>query len=117
MYFRKKDIRIVYNLPYNTPNNQYYKCNNILKLSDLYNLSVCSHVFNYIKSTNNNLTSCLHPNSEIHNHNTRNRTNLLVLRFNRSATQSSFIHSSITELNNLSPDKKTVNPTLFSNLN
>ena len=103
---QKKAIRNVYNLPYNSPTNQYFKSNNILKLSDLYNLSLCSHVFNYIKSPDNNLNSRLHPNSQIHNHNTRNRANLVIPRFNRSATQSSFIYSSITEWNKLSSDIK-----------
>ena len=103
---QKKAIRNVFNLPYNSPTNQYFKSNNILKLSDLYNLSLCSHVFNYIKSPDNNLNSRLHPNSQIHNHNTRNRTNLVIPRFNRSATQSSFIYSSITEWNKLSSDIK-----------
>ena len=103
---QKRAIRNVYNLPYNSPTNQYFKSNNILKLSDLYNFSLCSHVFNYIKSPSNNLTSRLHPNSEIHNHNTRSRTNLVVPRFNRSATQSSFMYSSVTEWNKLSPNIK-----------
>ena len=103
---QKKAIRNAYNLPYNSPTNQCFKSINILKLSDLYNPSLGSHVFNYIKSQNNNLTSRLHPNSEIHNHNTRNRTNLVVPRFNRSATQSNFMHSSITEWNKLFPDIK-----------
>ena len=86
--------------------NQYFKSNNILKLSDLYNLSRCPHLFIYIKSPNNNLTSRLHPNSEIHNRNTRKRTNLVVLRFIGSATQSSFTYFFITEWNKLSSNIK-----------
>ena len=103
---QKKAIRNVYNLPYNSPKNRYFKSNNILKLSDLYNLSRCPHLFIHIKSPNNNLTSRLHPNSEIHNRNTRKRTNLVVLRFIGSATQSSFTYFFITEWNKLSSNIK-----------
>ena len=89
-----------------SPTNQYFKSNNILRLSDLYNLSLCSHVFYYLKSPNNNLTSRLHANSKIHNHKTRNKTNLAVPRFNRSVTQSSLMYSSITVWKRLSLDIK-----------
>ena len=45
---QKKSIRAVYNLPYNSHTNQFFKNNNILKLKDLYKLSLCSLLFDYI---------------------------------------------------------------------
>ena len=94
---QKKYIINIYSLPYKPHTNLYFKSNNISKLFDIYNPSLCSHVFKYIKSQNNDLTCRPGSNSQMHNHSTRNRTNLLVPRFNRSASQWSFLYFSVTD--------------------
>ena len=96
---QKKAIRAIYGLSYNSHTNQHFKMNNILKLTDLYNLNLCSHVFKYLQLPNNTLQ--FRPHSLIHEHNTRHRANLITPRYNRTHTQSSFMYTSITEWNKI----------------
>ena len=98
---QKKSIRAIHNLPYNAHTHDYFKHDNILKVSDLYKVQSCSYLYSYINSEDNEIHSRLHTHSNIHEHNTRNRNNLVVPRYTRTRSQSSFLYQSITEWNNL----------------
>ena len=70
---QKKSIRAVYNLPYNSHTNQFFKNNNILKLKDLYKLSLCSLLFDYIYTNGiYTFSTRLTTHAQTHSHNTRN---------------------------------------------
>ena len=97
---QKKAIRAVFNLPFNSHTNDYFKENGLLKLYDIYRLNLTSHMYNIRKNPDNYDTS-IHPStmSSIHSHNTRNRNSFAVPRYNRAASQSSFMYQSAKEWN------------------
>ena len=89
----KNAILAIYGLSYNSYANQHLKDNNILKLTDFYNLKLCSHVFNYFKLPNNTLQ--FRPHSLILEHKTRHKTNSITPRYKKSHTQSGFMYTRI----------------------
>ena len=97
---QKKSIRAIYDLNYNDHTNDYFKCNSILKLKDLYNVRACSLVFKYIRlNENNDLNLTCH--SDVHRYNTRNANKLVAPRYNRTATKSTYMYRSVNEWNTL----------------
>ena len=97
---QKKAIRAIFNLPYNSHTNDYFKENGLLKLHDIYRLNLTSHTYN-IRNNPSNYDISLHPRamSSIHSYNTRNRNSLTIPRYNRTASQSSFLFQSSKEWN------------------
>ena len=98
---QKKSIRAIHNLDYNAHTNEFFKRDNILKLEDLYKLNLCSHLYSYTNSTENSFYSRINPHSDTHNHYTRNRNNLVLPRYSKTSSQSSFIYQSIKEWGNI----------------
>ena len=90
---QKKAIRAINSLPYNTHTNEFFKSMKILKLEDIYKHRVLIFMF---KSHNNFLTQAYN-----HSHFTRNRENLIIPRYQRAKTQSTFFYRSINLWNNL----------------
>ena len=91
---QKKAIRAVNCLPYNSHTNQYFKSMKILKLEDLYKLRVLQFMFEADSPASH---------ADTHSHDTRNRENLIIPRFNRAKTQSTIFYQGILLWNNL-PD-------------
>ena len=102
---QKKAIRAVHGLPYSSHTNNHFKTDKILKLQDLYKLNLCSQLFFYLTSSQNNtVASRFQLHSDIHYHNTRHRNNLVLPHYHRSKSQLSFSFQSIKEWNNI-PDE------------
>ena len=97
---QKKAVRAIFNLSFNAHTNDYFKENGLLKLNDIYRVNLTSHIYN-MKKNPANYDSSLHPRSmsSIHSYNTRNRDSLTIPRYNRTASQSSFLYQSTKEWN------------------
>ena len=97
---QKKAVRAIFNLPYNSHTNDFFKENGLLKLNDIYRLNLTSHMYN-IRINPANYDISLHPRSmsSIHSYNTRNRDSFTIPRYNRTASQSSFLYQSAKEWN------------------
>ena len=96
---QRKAIRALYNLPYNALTNNTFKSGNLLKLNDLYNLSICSQLYKYINTENCEIRDKITAHFQIHGHNTRHNRNLVTPRYNRTTSQSSYIYQAITQWN------------------
>ena len=97
---QKKAIRAIHSLSFNHHTNEYFEDDKILKLNDIYKINLCSHMYNYITSPDTHiLSSRFQTNSNYHNHNTRNRNNIVTQHFNRSSSQSCFLFQSTKEWN------------------
>ena len=60
--------------------NENFKNDNILKLSDIYKINICSHTDNYNRLPNTDIfSSRFETNSNYHNHNTRNKNNIILI--------------------------------------
>ena len=104
---QKKAIRAIHGLSYNSHTNYYFKTDKILKLQDLYKLNLCSQLFHYLTSNVNfSVSSHFQLHSDIHNHNTRHRSNLVLPHYHRSKSQLSFSFQSIKEWNNVPEEIK-----------
>ena len=91
---QKKAIRAINNLAYNEHTNAYFKCNNILKLSDQYKLQVSNYVFQVLHSNiDEEIKSSLLINNQIHSHNRRTNNQMSILRVNRSKTKHCVLHN------------------------
>ena len=107
---QKKSIRAIYNLPFNTHTNTFFKDNNILKIHELYKLNLCSLVYRYTQpSTDLPLADRLQTISSIHSYNTRHNQNLATPRYNLTKTQSSFVYNAIHAWNNIPLEIKNCN--------
>ena len=109
---QRKSLRAVFNLPYNDHANSFFKNNLILKLDELYKFNLSKSMFNYINNPSpcsDYISSCLSYNSNYHSYQTRTQNDLSVIRFNRTASQSSFIYQGTKVWNNLPQNLKTVN--------
>ena len=101
---QKRAIRAIFNQPFNSHTNSFFKENRILKIPDIYKLKLCCSYFkqlnyqadSYISQRINALN-----NIHSHSHNTRNRINITIPLFKRSASQHSFTYQAITEINSL----------------
>ena len=73
-------------LSFDSHTEEYFKNMQILKLDDLHKLNLAIHMFNELVINPN----CRHfpRNSDTHSHQTRNRSHLSYIRYNRSETQS-----------------------------
>ena len=113
---QRKSLRAIFNLPYNDHTNYFFKNNLILKLDDLYRFNLSVSMFNYINNPTDHrdFISCsLTYNSSYHGYSTRTNNNLSVIRFNRTASQSSFVYQSIKNWNMLPMNLKTTSKTNF----
>ena len=109
---QEKAIRVVYILPYNYHTNDWFKTSKILKIKDLYNLNLCNYLFHSnAPDINSYISKSLEPHSAFHNYNTCKRNNLVVPRFGRSWSQSSFLYRSVREFNRL-PHEIKINRSL-----
>ena len=87
---------------YNEHTNTYLKCNEILKLSDQYNLQVSNYIFQSLHSNiDEEIESSLLVNNQIHSHNTRSNNRMSILRMNRSNTKYSVLHNGMITWNYL----------------
>ena len=98
---QKKSIRAIQNLRYNEHTSSHFQILGSLKLDDLYKLRLLT--FMYI---NQNLFAT---NSDIHLHLTRHRNDIVLPRFRRARTQSSWMYQGATLWNNLPGNLKTLN--------
>ena len=106
---QKKAIRAINNLAYNEHTNEHFKCNKILKLSDLYKLQVLNYTFQVLHSNiDEEIGSSLLINKQIHSHNRRTNNQMSVLHVNRSKTKYCVLHNGMITWNSL-PDIFKVN--------
>ena len=96
---QKKAVRAINSLPYNNHTHEYFKSLEILKLDDLHKLRLCTYMFK-----NRNAAS----HADIHSHNTRNRNNLIIPRFRRTRSQSSWMYQGICMWNSLPEQTKDI---------
>ena len=105
-----KSLREIFNLPYTNHTNYFLKSNLILKLDDFNKFNISVSLFNYINNPTNPrdfISSRLSLNSSYHGYETRTYSNLYVIRFNRTASQSSFVYRSIKNWNMLPMNLKS----------
>ena len=93
-----KFLGAVFNFHYNDHTNSFFKSNLIFELNDLYKLNVSTSRFTYPKYSTIHtefVSSCMSFNSVKHEYQTRTSNNISVIRFNRTASQSSYAYKSI----------------------
>ena len=96
---QKKAIRAINSLPYNHHTHDYFKSMGVLKSEDLYKLKLSTCMFkNRIVGTQ----------SDVHNHNTRRRNDLILPRYNRSRSQTSWMYQGIRLWNSLPNETKLI---------
>ena len=96
MCYRKKAIRAVFNTDLNVHTNEYFQQSFILKCNELYPINLSCHLYKLVKNRNNDyLAQYLRCYSELHNHNTRNNSSLIIPLFNLSTSQISFVYQPI----------------------
>ena len=88
---QKKAVRAMNNLPYNAHTNNYFRDMQLLKLDDLYNLLLMTDV--YSRSTE--VINAVGIRSDVHSYETRNRNQINLPRYQRTATQRSFIYQQL----------------------
>ena len=104
-------IRAVFNLPYNDQTISLLENNLILKLDDLYKFNMSISTINYMKNSINQrdfISSCLSFILTYHEYQTGMGSNLSVTRFNRTASQSSYIYQSINNWSTLPTNLKNI---------
>ena len=89
---QKKAIRAINSLGYNHHTNDFFKSMDILKLEDIFKQRLLVYMFK-----NQNFSS----HSDIHSYNTRHRQDLVLPRFNRTRSQSSFFYQGIALWNSI----------------
>lgn len=99
---QKKAVRAICRLEYNAHTNEHFKINKILKLDDIYRVSMCSTMYSYIENPEiHPLSSRLVRNSDFHTYNTRNRDEFAVPRYSRASSQACFLYRATTEWNTI----------------
>ena len=101
MFCKKKAIRAVHRVPFNSHTSELFKQDKILILRDLYKLDICSHIFYYLNNSFNNISTRLFSHSSNHQYNTRNSNELATPQLRLTTSQSSFLFRGITEWNNI----------------
>ena len=96
---QKKAIRAVNSLGYNYHTNDYFKNMEILKLKDICTQRLLVYMFK-----NQNFTT----HSDIHSYNTRGRQELVLPRFNRTRSQTSFLYQGMLAWNSLPLDMRNI---------
>ena len=87
---QKKAIRAINSLGYNHHTHEFFKSMEILKLEDIFKQRLLIYIFkNQDFSTH----------SDVHSYNTRHRQDLVLPRFNRTRSQSSFFYQGIITWN------------------
>ena len=82
---QKKAIREINNQAYNEHSNAYFKCNEILKLSNRNKLQGPKYIFQLLHSNiDEEIELSLLINNQIHSQNTRTNNQMSILRLNRS---------------------------------
>ena len=92
-------------LPYNAHTHDFFRDMQLLKLYDLHNVALMTDMYRRVGSTEIPIQA----RSTNHDYNTRNRNLLNTPRFNRTATQNSFVYQQITKWNNIPVDIKESN--------
>ena len=101
-YSSEKTIRAVFKLIYNAHTNEYFKGNSIPKCNEMCKINLCCYLYKMLRSRNSRyFDQYLRTHSELHNHNTRNNSCLIIPRFNLSTSQNSFVFQSIKSWNSL----------------
>ena len=98
---QKKSIRAIQNLRYNDHTSSHFQMLGSLKLDDLYKLRILTFMYN-----NKNLFST---NSDIHPHLTRHRNDIVLPRYRRARSQSSWMYQGAIIWNNLTGNLKALN--------
>jgi len=65
-------MRAIHNISYLSHTNDYFKQDKILKAEELFKLQICSKMYAYINSDDNEFRHRHFSFSSIHNHHTRN---------------------------------------------
>ena len=100
--YQKKAIRAICQLEYNAHTSVHFKSLNILKLHDIYRVSLCSSRFKQLKNPSlYGLSSRFVRNDDLHSYPTRNRTSYSIPLYHRSASQSCYLYQASVEFNNL----------------
>ena len=102
---QKKAVRAMNSLPFNTHTHDFFRDMQLLKLYDLHNVSLMTDMYRRAGSTEMPIQA----RATNHDYNTRNRNLLNTPRFNRTATQNSFVYQQITKWNNIPVDIKEAN--------
>ena len=104
---QKKAIRCIYNLPFDTSTDAYFKSSNILKTSDLfiYNILIYMHKTLY-HDFDPNLQSLLNSHSDIHHYSTRHGSNFILPLCRKQKSKNSLIYTGVHAWNDLSNDFK-----------
>ena len=89
---QKKAIRAINSLEYNHPTNDFFKNMEMLKLKDIYKQRLLIFMFK-----NQNFTT----HSDLHSYNTRRRQDIVLPRFNRTRSQTSFFYNGIVAWNSI----------------
>ena len=92
-------IRAINSLPYNHHTHDYFKSMGLLKLEDIYKLKMSTFMFkNRIAETQ----------ADVHSHNTRRQRDLILPRYNRSRSQTSWMYQGIRLWNSLPDEIKLI---------
>ena len=86
---QKKAIRAIHSLPYNCHTKDYFKSAHILNVAELFNLKLGIHMYNMFTTQN------FSTNSDLHDHNTRNRNNIITPHLHRTRSQSCWMYRGI----------------------
>ena len=96
---QKKAIRAVNSLGYNHHTNDFFKNMEILKLKDIFKQRLLINMFK-----NQNFIT----HSDVHSCNTRHRQDIVLPRFNRTRSQSSFLYQGMLAWNSLPLDIRNI---------
>ena len=91
---QRKSFRAVFNLLFNDHTNYFSKENFTLKLDDIYKCSLSISIFHYLNYQiflRDLTSSCISFNLVNHEYQSRTISSLSVNRFNRTASQSSYV--------------------------
>ena len=90
--YKKKAIRAINSLEYNHHTNEFFKSMGILKVNDIYQQRLLISMFK-----NQNFTT----HADLHSYNTRRRQDIVLPRFNRTRSQTSFLYKGIVAWNSI----------------
>ena len=89
---QKKAIRAINALDYNHPTNDFFKSMEILKVKDIYQQRLLLSMFKIQNFTTH---------ADLHSYNTRQRQDIVLPRFNRTRSQTSFFYKGIVAWNSI----------------
>ena len=102
-------MRAINNLAYNEHTNAYFKCNNILKLSDQYKLHISNYFFQILHSNiDDEIGPSLLLNNQIHCNRTRTNNQMSILGVIKYKTKYCILQNGMITWNSL-PDVIKVN--------